>query len=257
MLATSAAIRAASAAAGKLAGFSQYGNGIGRVGSNDSTPKNAGGAMLAHAPSSHVPITPEPAVVQSGQHGHGAVPILTAAAFGFASTLRFGVSVLGLGDGLVDLVEPRLGAEMRKIALPFVTVFLPVVFAIAIPLSCGGCQPEPATVPTVTKQPPADVHYAVLYRDLDTANAYRNVRVRCRLEPADYLTVPTLEGWELRVWAGDRAAPPVLVFQCDEGPADGSITVVGVCQGAERDGVWRSPRADFRVTVRECRVSRR
>ncbi len=129
--------------------------------------------------------------------------------------------------------------------------------SVAIPLGCLGCHLEPATTPTVPKSPPTDVHYSVLYRDFETAMAYRGIRVRCRLDAADYKTVRTAECWEIHTWVGDRAALPVLIFQCEDEPPDGAIAVVGVCQGAERDGNWRSPRTDYRVLVCECRVSRR
>ncbi len=143
---------------------------------------------------------------------------------------------------------------MRKLAL----VLVPFVLAIAIPLGCLGCQPVPpvATEPAV-KPPPLDVNYTVLYRDLDTALAYKGFRVRCRLGADEYKVNRTEGRWELHVWAGDRAAPPVLIFCCEDGPPEGPVTIVGVCYAVERDGVWRSPRADFRVIVGDCQVSRR
>ena len=141
---------------------------------------------------------------------------------------------------------------MRKLAFLFVPIFL----GITIPLACPGCRPDPATN-AERKPPPLDVHWASVVRDHHTALAYSGVRVRVRLDPHEYAPAESNRGWELRVWGGDRAVPPLLLFALDERPPSGPVIVVGTCLPAIRDGIWRTPRHDFSVVIADCVVSGR
>lgn len=110
---------------------------------------------------------------------------------------------------------------------------------------CLSCGPKPTTAPTITH----DVAWQALVRDHTTASAYQNHRIRVQLDAAEY---EHADG-EVRVWAGARTMPPVLVFKLAgklEQPAP--IVIVGTVRHIIRDGVWRSPRTDFCVTVEGC-----
>jgi hypothetical protein len=124
-------------------------------------------------------------------------------------------------------------------------------FAFAL-LLCG-CGPAPR--PTDPVPPPEihDVHWTALTRDYPTASSYAGRTVRVRLAKGEYAH----EGNELRVWANDRTVPAILLIRlaAPPPPGDGPLVVVGTCRGATRDGVWRSPRADYFVTVTEATAS--
>ncbi len=127
---------------------------------------------------------------------------------------------------------------------------LSAVLGVAILMSPAACD-SPAPTTPAPKPAPLDLHWGALVRDHSTASAYVGRRIRVRLDRADYLCEAVNGVVAVRVWAGDRAAPPVLMFLCDSMP-DGHITIVGVCREPVRDGRWRSPRVDYCVTVEDC-----
>lgn len=103
-----------------------------------------------------------------------------------------------------------------------------------------------------------DVGPFVLARDRQTAESFSGYRVRVALAAGEYETAPG----ELRVPASVPGVSPLLVFRCapeavparTPGKSLPAVVVVGRCRGPQRDGVFRTHRADFWVLVEECAV---
>ena len=118
--------------------------------------------------------------------------------------------------------------------------------------SCFACRSS--TPPTI--QTPSetiyDVTWVTLIRDYQTANAYKNLRVRIRLNSTDY----EIRGTEIHIWAGSKSAPPVIVCKVAAvGDKLRDVVLVGLCRGPVRDNVWRSPRTDFGIVIEDCLVT--
>lgn len=137
---------------------------------------------------------------------------------------------------------------------PFVWgLVLSGVFSVSMLVSC---KPD-VTPTTLPKQEHIyDVGWPVLIRDYATAYSYTNLRVRIRFDKGDY----KIEGNELRVYAAENGAPPIIVVRFTQpvfgGPLS-SIIVTGLCQGPTRDGIWRNRNADYCVTLTDSMITAR
>lgn len=105
------------------------------------------------------------------------------------------------------------------------------------------------------KKTPEQVHEIgidSLVRSFETAQSYSGRLVKLTLQPGTY----SLFGREVHVSGTLPSRPPIVVFQL--APAASlpdpkrPLYLVGRCGAAVRDGVWRSSRANYSVTVADC-----
>lgn len=124
-----------------------------------------------------------------------------------------------------------------------------LLLGICLCVSCG-----PTVSSTKKDQPIYDVAWISLSNDYHTANSYRNQRVRIRIDASDYEVV----GNSIQVYLGKKATPCFIKCDCREvPPSKSNLIISGTCLGPTRDGIWRSPRTDFYITVVDCVVSSR
>lgn len=105
--------------------------------------------------------------------------------------------------------------------------------------------------------PPAPEQiYAVspytLCRDLQMARDFANCRVRMVFNAGDYVVAADC----LQMPSSIPNAPPIMVLRPAADQllpiAGQTVTVVGRCGQPIHDGVWRTRRVDFWLTVSEC-----
>lgn len=192
-----------------------------------------GGGMSRHTLSSHAPIVPEGLPLQSGQHVHGSSAATGTWPAGADFGLRFAV---GFVVEFTDLATFVFGvfAMMR----PVLVCVLALTSA-----ACGPTNPNPAQV--------YDVGVYTLARDIQTAESYAGCMIRVRVERSKY----TAAGSSVHVHGTVPDTPPLVIFVCVGAvPADAprGLVLTGRCKGPTRDGVFRTARADFVVTVLDC-----
>lgn len=94
-----------------------------------------------------------------------------------------------------------------------------------------------------------------VYRDTPelAKTAYTGATIRVRIEPSNYALAPRQIHWHQ---TGFTDAPPVIVFECRELPADSAseIEITGVCRGRVEDGKRRGPGIDWYVRVVDCQA---
>ena len=121
---------------------------------------------------------------------------------------------------------------------------------LALVSGCHGTAPKPThrEIPRTVWSVSAEF----LTRDYDTAENYRDCRIRVSLRSRQYRIV---DAADLAIPSHNPGLSPLIVFHCiSDTPRDNtfSCVVVGICRGPIRDGQWRTPRADFSITVDEC-----
>lgn len=106
------------------------------------------------------------------------------------------------------------------------------------------------------RKTPEEVHeipIASLSRDFSTAQSYSGKLVKLTLQPGTYTTL----GREVHVNGPVPNRPPIVVFQLAPAaslPSDPKrpVYLVGRCGAVVRDGIYRSSRANYFVTVADC-----
>ena len=127
------------------------------------------------------------------------------------------------------------------------------LFALALFTFVSGCMGHKAPPPRPIPPTVWIVSAEFLTRDFETADTYRDCRVRVALPPRSYQIAPE----EIVVPAHIVGAAPIIVFHClGTVPRDNhsSCVIVGICRGPTRDGHWRTHRVDFSVSVEECLI---
>lgn len=129
------------------------------------------------------------------------------------------------------------------------------LLALSILVLLPGCGPAPAPSPREIPNQVWTVSPEFLTRDIETAKLYAGYRVRLAL-PAQTYTV--VKPGELAFAASFPGVSPLIDFKCiGSVPTMNkqSIILVGVCRDPVHDGVWRTHRADFHITIDECVVT--
>ena len=110
------------------------------------------------------------------------------------------------------------------------------------------CRPD-------TKPEPKETVYHVslgaLTRDYLAAKSYAGFLIEMRLSKYAYEFSPG----EIRIMGEVPGSPPLVIFHCAFIPNERiPLVIQGRCLIPRRDGIWRTPMADFYVTVEECSV---
>lgn len=121
-------------------------------------------------------------------------------------------------------------------------------FLVLLVMAVSGCREN-------SDKPVHEIGIESLTRDYNVARAFAGHTIKVRIDPGWYAVV----GREIHVPGTTPYTTPIAVFQLHSASSipdpKQQVYIVGRCGTPVRDGVRRSMRADYRVTITDCLVA--